>query len=147
MTAVVKIPRKQGRPRKRVLQTAETPLARIPPPPSWLSKAAKAEWVRCAPHLSERNVITEADLGSLEAYCSAKGRLVAAERVIERDGITIVGKDGQCVKHPAVSVADAASATLRAIGMQLGLTPASRRKAARSEEAPASDRWAGLIDG
>ncbi|RWF07315.1 MAG: phage terminase small subunit P27 family, partial [Mesorhizobium sp.] len=58
-----------------------SPVTKVPPAPTWLSKDAKAEWRRVAPILvNERKVLTEADLGTLESYCIATGTVREAHR-------------------------------------------------------------------
>ncbi|MGY0575937.1 P27 family phage terminase small subunit [Bradyrhizobium sp. RDM12] len=40
-----------------------------------MGKAANAEWRRVMPELAKRRILTIADLGSLESYCIAIGRI------------------------------------------------------------------------
>jgi len=52
-------------------------------PPSWLSEAAKAEWLRVMPDLVERRILTAADLGGVENYCISMGRVREIEALIQ----------------------------------------------------------------
>src|SRR5580700_11305985 len=65
-----------------------------PAPPEWLARDSKREWRRSAAQLAERGVLTGGDLAMLEAFCAAKGRLVAAERAIKANGILVTGSKG-----------------------------------------------------
>src|ERR1700726_1824085 len=118
--------RKQGGTNKpKVPMMPATPLtgtlAIAPPPPEWLGRDAKREWRRTAYQLAVRGVLTGGDLAVLEAFCAAKGRLVAAERAIKSFGITVIGSKGSPIKNPACTVIAEASATVKALGAQLGL--------------------------
>jgi P27 family predicted phage terminase small subunit len=107
-----------------------SPVARVPSPPSWFSKDAKAEWRRVAPILiTERRVLTEADLGTLESYCIATGTAREAHRALNRDGLVIGGK-----RHPAFGMMNAAQTTARLCAAELGLTPVSRSRPAIRED-------------
>jgi P27 family predicted phage terminase small subunit len=91
-------------------------------------------------------MLTTGDLAALETFCSAKGRLVLAEAVLRREGL-VMGANGERVKHPAISIANEASSIIKTLGAALGLTPASRRRAAGGLGSGAGDRWEGLVDG
>jgi P27 family predicted phage terminase small subunit len=110
--------------------TASRTVATVPKAPVWLSKFAKAEWCRVAPILVERNVLTEADLGTLESYCVSVGIVRQAQVEINHDGLLIGGK-----RHPAFGVMNSAQTTARLCAAELGLTPVSRsRPAIRDDE-------------
>src|SRR5580704_6950081 len=149
--------RKQGgtnAPKVPMMPAAPLPgtLTVAPGPPEWLARDAKCEWRRSAGQLAERGVLTSGDLAMLEAFCAAKGRLVAAERAIKRVGILVTGSKGSPIKNPACSVIAEASATVKALGAQLGLSPASRaRVPAESGGQPpsdaAADNWSVILGG
>ncbi|ORE90156.1 phage terminase small subunit P27 family [Aurantimonas sp. 22II-16-19i] len=103
-------------------------VADIPKAPAVLSREGKAEWKRIAAILVERRILTEADLGILEAYCMAFSRIREAERIIARDGQTTVNAKGEHKRHPASSLQDASIKTLRLCAGELGLTPVSRSR-------------------
>lgn len=93
-----------------------------PAAPGWLSTHAKAEWRRVMPGLVKRRILTKADLGSLENYCIAMGRVrqLEAELQVEFD--------------PALFRAqDKAMTTARQLASELGLTPVSRSRPAVRE--------------
>lgn len=108
-------------------------VAEVPRAPSWLSKDAKAEWNRVAPILIERRTLTDADLGTLESYCTATGAVREAQRAINRDGL-IIETDKGPKRHPAFGIMNAAATTARLCASELGLTPVSRSRPAIREE-------------
>jgi P27 family predicted phage terminase small subunit len=57
--------------RKPDLKSDQAAIASVVRAPQWLSADAKAEWRRVMPHLIERRILTDADLGGLENYCVA----------------------------------------------------------------------------
>lgn len=101
----------------------------IPTPcPEWLAKDARAEWDRVMPILTERRILTDADLGGLENYCIAIGRVRQMEAKIQTE------EDPELLLK-FIRVQDKAMATARQIGAELGVTPVSRsRPAVREKE-------------
>ena len=88
-------------------------------PPAWLSKHAKAEWRRVMPELANRRILTNADLGSLESYCIAIGRIRELEKLLR------AGIDPKLFR-----MQDQAIKTARQLAAELGLTPVSRSRPA-----------------
>lgn len=109
---------------KPQLRTASNAVKKVSKPPSWLSKDGKTEWSRVIPSLVERKILTNADMGSLENYCVASGRVREIERAIQKNGIDPV----------LVRMQDKAMATARQLAAELGLTPVSRSRPAVRED-------------
>jgi P27 family predicted phage terminase small subunit len=86
-------------------------------PPAWLGRHARMEWRRVMPELTKRKILTVADLGSLEAYCVAIGRVRELE-VLLRNGI-----DPKLHRMQNQSMV-----TARQLAAELGLTPVSRSR-------------------
>ncbi len=102
-------------------------VASVPRAPAWLSTAAQAEWRRIMPLLIERRILTDADLGSVENYCVATGRVREIERLIQAAGGDI---DPKLFRMQAQ-----ASTGARQLAAELGLTPVSRsRPAVRDDD-------------
>jgi P27 family predicted phage terminase small subunit len=98
--------------------------------PSWMSVDAKAEWRRVFPSLIARKILTEADLGGLENYCVACGRVREVEKHLQANGIDPV----------FVRMQDKAMQTARQLAAELGLTPVSRsRPTVRDDDKDDSD--------
>lgn len=119
-----------------------------PRAPAWLSKDAAAEWRRVVPILVERRILTRADLGSLENYCTAIGQVREAERHIQEHGIVFTAMketaDGGLVpiglrRNPAVGVQSDAMTRARLLAAELGLTPVSRSRPTIRSEAEDDD--------
>lgn len=105
--------------------TASSPVTKIPAPPSYLSKDAKAEWRRVTPILvGERKVLTIADLPTLETYCAHVGVVRQAQRAIDDFGLIM--PDGK--RNPAYGALKESSLLLVRCAGELGLTPAARSR-------------------
>lgn len=95
-------------------------LTKAPPAPAWLSSHAKAEWRRAVPELVKRGVLTKADLGGLEAYCSAAG---SARQIAEALALTGTLPD------PKLAGVQIRFATLaRQLAAEFGLSPVARSR-------------------
>jgi P27 family predicted phage terminase small subunit len=117
---------------KPAIVTDKKAVSSVPKVPPWLSPDAKKEWRRVMPPLVDRRILTEADLGSLEHYCVACGRIREIERLIQAGGAAI---------DPATfRMQDKAMTTARQLAAELGLTPVSRsRPAVRDDNSEDDD--------
>lgn len=110
---------------KPKLQQDGAAIERRRPAPAWMSEDAKAEWKRVFPSLVERRILTNADLGGLENYCVACGRIRQIERALQ---------EGE-LDPTFVRMQDKAMQTARQLAAELGLTPVSRsRPTMRNDE-------------
>lgn len=103
-------------------------------PPDWLSEDAAREWNRVMPILTERRILTVADLGSLENYCIAIGQVRETERHIQEHGQVIIEMDGKLKRNPSVGIQADAMTRARLLAAELGLTPVSRSRPAIRED-------------
>lgn len=103
---------------KPQMRTASNAVKKPPAAPTWLSKDGRAEWSRVIPALVERRILTEADMGALENYCLATGRVRELERAIQKNGVDPI----------LCRLQDKAMATARQLAAELGLTPVSRSR-------------------
>ncbi|WP_145111380.1 phage terminase small subunit P27 family [Cereibacter sediminicola] len=101
--------------------------------PAWLSRAAALEWCRVMPILTERKILTVADLGSLENYCVAVGTVREMETMMQDEGRVIDTPTGP-KRHPAVGIQSDAMTRARLLAAELGLTPVSRSRPAIRED-------------
>lgn len=125
-------------PGRRKSREREPELAKgIGDPPLWMDITAMEEWRRIVPDLEAAGVTSRVEATALAAYCQAVSRWQAAEAEIQREGITIETANGKR-KHPAVAVAEASMALIRAFASEFGMTPSSRSrvqsKIAKSDE-------------
>lgn len=128
------------------------------PAPIWLSAAAREEWARIVPILAQRRVLTEADVGILENYCSAIGTVREMEAEIQKTGaiqkVFKLDKDGtavlvSCRKNPAVSIRSDAMTQARLMAAELGATPVSRSRPSVEDNGGDADlfEWGGEDNG
>jgi len=76
-------PSKLGKSRiAALLDEAVRPPVEIPDAPRTLSKDARDEWDRIAPHLAKLGLVSQIDRAALAAYCTAWGDYTWAERRI-----------------------------------------------------------------
>jgi len=100
--------------------------------PAWLSEDARAEWDRVMPILAERRILTDADLGGLENFCIAIGRV----RELERD---IQATQDPELRLKLYRAQDKAMGTARQLGAELGTTPVSRSRPSVREKEDGDD--------
>ncbi|WP_316394942.1 phage terminase small subunit P27 family [Bradyrhizobium sp. 33ap4] len=98
-------------------------------PPEWLSSFAREEWRRVMPELSQRRILTPADLGSLENYCIGIGRVRELEYLL-RIGL----KENKTIDPKVFRMQDKAIVTARQLAAELGLTPVSRSRPSVRED-------------
>jgi len=76
-------PRNMGKGRlASLLDETVRPSVEIPKAPKTLTKEAREEWERIAPHLAQLGLVSQIDRAALAAYCTAWGDYEWAERRI-----------------------------------------------------------------
>lgn len=110
-------------------------------PPSYLKGTAAAMWRRLVPMIKADPVVNDMDRTVVEAFCTNYQLMRQAYDDIQENGITkpiykttispvtgdVVAKDFTGFKrNPATQILDSATAKLRSLGSELGLTPQSR---------------------
>jgi len=113
-----------------------------------LSPRAARRFATVAPMLRRQCVLSELDKGALAAYCEAYARWYEARNAIHKDGMWYTAASGNMIKHPAVSVMEAAAAEMHRWSAELGMTPSSRARIPRSKksETPA-EKLKALVNG
>lgn len=108
-------------------------------PPSWLDKVAKKEFKRIAELLKEVDIITEADISMLAAYCNAYSQYISITKVIEEDGLMVhkdgFDEDGNPIEligeeHPLLKRQKNFFDQMKSAANDFGLTPSARAKLA-----------------
>ena len=115
--------------------------------PRTLSPDAKREWRRITALLAERGTLSRADGAVLEIYCETFSRWAQAQRLLARDGITIVStvldSNGAQVSntkiHPCLRIAENAERAMRQHLATFGCTPESREKVLRAKPEEAQE--------
>lgn len=102
----------------------------VPRAPAWLSKEAKAEWRRVMPDLVGRRTLEPADMGLVEAFCVALGRVRELEKAIQASA---------AIDPKLLRLQDNATKTARQIGAEIGATPVARSRACLRDDGDDAD--------
>lgn len=120
---------------KPELRVIEGGLEETPPVPAHIPAAMADEWRAVVADLTNRKLITDAMMGSIDAYVMALWNARLAQKQIDAHGILVPsGKDGVLKQNPAVSLLGKANEATMRLAAELGLTPASRAKTAPPKE-------------
>ena len=112
--------------------------------PVWLGKTAKAYFRRAVKELSAAGVLTAADGDAVAVYAQCMADLESLSVEIDRDGLMLdaptFDRNGQPTGsttrkvNPALRVRDQLVNRVRQLACELGMTPASRSRAAVAAE-------------
>ncbi len=97
-------------------------------PPKHLSTVARKEWRRVVPILVESQLLTEADITALGAYCESFAMWVEAQAKIREHGLLVMTPNKIPIQSPYVSIANKSLANMCKFLSEFGLTPASRTR-------------------
>jgi P27 family predicted phage terminase small subunit len=122
----------EGNPAKRPLPPDIKPDVGISMP-KHLTGAAKAEWARVVPQLRRLGLVGGLDRAVVSMYCVAWGRWLVAEGQLKRFGEVIKSPTGYPMQSPYLAIANTAINQMRALGAELGLSPASRTRVQADE--------------
>ena len=96
------------------------PLTKAPPVPKHFNAYAAAEWRRVMPRLVDDRIITKADLGGIEDFCIARGRVREIEDLFRQAG----GIPDKVL----FGMQNRAMQTARQLAAEYGLSPTSRAR-------------------
>lgn len=97
-----------------------------PEPPAWLDDVALEVWERVAPSLDRLDLLKPEDREVFAAYCESWSRFSDAVATYHAEGLTTTNpQSGRVAVHPAVAVAERASAQLHRFAQDFGLTPSA----------------------
>jgi P27 family predicted phage terminase small subunit len=85
------------------------------------------------PALAEVGLIDTVDFATLEAIVIQYARLAEAREILARDGIIVLNRFGEMIRHPAVTIERDASLALLRMAEHYGLTPVARVRLGLSE--------------
>lgn len=123
------------------------PLAGALEAPCWLPVSARSEWDRITPILTERKILTDADLGCLESYCLAIAQVRDCQATLAAlPSPFFTGDKGVPRPHPALRVMHTAMTIQRQLAAELGLTPVSRSRPAINDSSDDQGGFNGLVD-
>ena len=97
-------------------------------PPKFLDKVARMEWNRVAPKLIDLRVLTELDLSHLAMYCKSFSLWIVAIAKVDKLGLLVIGAKGGLVRNPAIKISRDALQDATKLGLEFGITPASRSR-------------------
>jgi P27 family predicted phage terminase small subunit len=97
--------------------------------PAYLSERAQAEYARLVGVLERRGLLNATDPRLVELYAMNYDIARLAYEKITTEGATVESDRGNTSEHPSVQTLNAATIRLKAIAVELGLTPASVKAA------------------
>lgn len=96
--------------------------------PSDVCKEAKEYMKTVLARLEESGVLENIDVAALDMLARNYSMFINASKQVEREGATIENRQGNIVKHPAVTIAKDAQIQAVKIMQEFGLTAKSRTK-------------------
>jgi phage terminase small subunit len=110
-------------------------LKELPPHPGFFDEIAEYEWYRIGPELVAKELLTEVDLAAFTLYCLNVSRVVACEKILKTQGMTIVTPAGFEQARPEVSIARQCG--VRSAEVLTGIRAHAERAHARSRSGEA----------
>lgn len=104
-------------------------------PPDHLDEVARKEWNRIAEIMASHDLLKQTDRTALAAYCAAYGQWVAAQKIIDKEGIVATGASGAPMVHPAVRIKTQSLSLIRHYLAEFGLTPTTRQRLGAGHQA------------
>lgn len=119
-----------------------------PPPecPPHLGPEARREWDRVIPALVEIGLVGAVDTAILAAYCETYAQWVKASAILEEEGYTASGSNGNIVLNPLARWVTQLKDQLRQQCSELGLTPSSRARLQVPGGEEAEDTLEGVLN-
>ena len=102
---------------------------KLPRPPKFFDKTAKAEWKRCLPVLYEMELYTDADLAIFQSYCMAYSQMIKTGKFLAelKDAQPVYKTaSGALVQYPQVSMFNKSFEKVKGACAELGFTPSAR---------------------
>ena len=95
--------------------------------PSYLNRAAKAEWKRVMKEAPE-GLLTELDRPVLAMYCQNVARIAELETIVEAEGFTFMSEKGYICQRPEMGMLKNLQTIQKGLCAELGFSPSSRSK-------------------
>jgi len=118
-----------GNPGHQKLRPEPEPELGIRTCPKYLPPLAKKQWKHLVHHLDSLNLLTKVDAAVLEGVCVAYARAVAADQILDFEGLTVEDQ-GKISARPEVVISHNCWLRVKSFATEFGLTPASRGKLA-----------------
>lgn len=99
-------------------------------PPTYFDglEFAPVMWRSIVPELLKAEVLRITDMHNVEAFCIAYDNYRQAQREIVKEGVTVMGGNGNLAKNPALTTINEAMKQMAMFGSMLGLDPSSRQR-------------------
>lgn len=110
----------------RINANEPRPAEGLPECPGGVTVEVRAVWDYYIAQAEIMRTARPPDRDALHAYCEAVVLHRRAVKLVERDGVLIVGALGGLVRNPALTVVKQAAETIKVFGREFGFTPASR---------------------
>lgn len=120
---------KGRKPDLRVIE-GSAPGEEFPGAPDHIPELMREEWLKVSSDLRERKLLTDSMNGSLDAYIMALWNMRRAQKQIDEHGELIADGKGSLKANPAINLLGKAQEVFLRLSTELGLTPASRSRAA-----------------
>lgn len=120
-------------------------ITELPPAPANFDEEMAREWNAILTDLTERKLLTETMLGSVEMYVLARINVRKAQKAIEDHGVLVVGAEGALKPNPASGLLWRSQAIVARMAAELGLTPAARAKTSQKPKDDEDDLFS-LLD-
>ncbi len=134
------VPIPHARRRNKRLSSGKRIEVAAPQMPDDLDGEAAAEWDRIVPEIEAMGLLATLDRGILVRYCRGWADWCELDEKLRATGMLVKGRGDGLVRNPLSMMRSDIEATLRELGKQLGLTPASRLRAGVKHEVPDIDQ-------
>lgn len=93
--------------------------------PDHIPEEMRAEWQTIVDELKGRRVLSDAMMGSINAYVMAMFNARKAQAEVDKHGVLIPDAKGVLKKNPAIGFLGKSQSEILRLSAELGLTPAS----------------------
>lgn len=130
--------------RKPELKVIEEATAWEPTPPPHIPAEMAKEWQTIVDDLRDRQLLTPSMIGSVDTYVMALWTQRQAQKAIAEHGVLVTGAEGAMKNNPASNLLWRSQAVVARLAAEMGLTPASRSKAAFQKKEEEDDLFSFL---
>ncbi len=104
--------------------------------PDHIPAEMHAEWHTIVDDLTQRRILTEAMMGSVNAYVMAMFNARIAQAEVDKHGVLIADAKGVLKKNPAIGFLGKSQSEILRLSAELGLTPASSSRSKMKSSSP-----------
>ena len=119
---------------------------KLPLTPAHLNARAKAVWKRVVTELQKVGVLSALDLDVFASYAVVIGAVEKTTQRLKREDLVVLNARGKASANPLFRMRENAIATMRALAVELGITPSARLHL-RVTPPKAKDPFEAFLDG